>query len=85
MERLAGMSDGLGAFAVCGGESLDLSPVVSGVSGGIALARSVMELDGRPGDAELRRLLAATVRASFEEAVADADGCDGEGEEGEGW
>lgn len=63
---LVAMCDGMHATAVMGGESVDLSPVVSGVRSGLLLALAVITEDEAPGEKGLESGLVRAVRLAFE-------------------
>lgn len=64
--ELVGMCDRMHATAVMGGESVDLSPVVSGVRSGLLLALAVITEDEAPGEKGLESGLVRAVRLAFE-------------------
>ena len=71
---LVDMCDRMSATAVVGGESVDLSPVVSGVRSGLLLALAVITEDEAPGEKGLESGLTRAVRLAFEAELCGEEG-----------
>lgn len=72
--QAAEMAGGTSCTAVCGGESVDMSPIVSGVRAGLLLAVALMTEEADPGEEAVGRGLARAVRIAFDEAAFGEEG-----------